>query len=461
MAEKIAAWADKLLAMEWTPAWMKAVLDSKRTIYAILFCAYFHAVLRVPFVDALTFFRLLLPLAVLIIGRHARDVLKVLFFAVSGMVVLGAVQSVLCQTVYFPSIALSAGNVVTFWIHYASLLVLGGLLITLWRKEGDDFYAKFARFHTVIIKCAMVCNAAWLLPGGEYRDFLLFGNINNFGCAMVVGTALILCSPSKVYWKGFWTGLAMVLLYVNDSKIALLGMLLVLAVYLIVVVEKPLAKKICAAKRQGRVLTYWRAGAAALLTAALLVLLTSPLSINGYSIREMTADAAKQVLSGQYYPHSNTSLLFRVNAVIGLGDVLKSSCFLGVGAGNAGVILRAVLPGMDEMFANHAFVSSHIWWLETFADFGVVFIVPALAVFLAQVVCFFTCRYRSCFSLLQTMLLLSFPVWCMSASGLYTDFYTLSVMMVAVMGTVRTLWSRWQSRKSKHALAATEEKKHG
>lgn len=460
MAKKTKRQEDKPVSTKGLPTWIGTILHSDKTTYVILFLAYFHAVLRVPVVGGLTFFRILLPVSVLLIGVHSLKTIAAISGAVAGMMAISLVQSCLCQKFYYPEIVFSMSNLVQFWIHYASIFVFCGLLITLWRKEGDAFYGRFASFHTVIIKCAMICDAVWLLFSGNYKGFSLFGNVNNFGCAMVVGVALILCSESKVYWKCLWTGMAAVLLYANDSKIALLGLLIELCIYLIVWIEKNVIDKNRTAMRatdkrtdatqraraRGYIFAHWRGVCAAVFGVAVILVLTSPIRIHGYNIKEMTQGALRQVFTGRYYEHSTSSLQFRANAVIGLGDVLENSCLLGVGAGNSGIILRQILPDMNVLFEDRIFVSSHIWWLEVFSDFGLFSIIPAILIFAAQLVCFFKCRYRSRFNLFQTMVLISFPIWCMSAAGLYTDFYTLSVMIVATIGTGRTIWSQWRNR---------------
>ncbi len=430
--------------------WIETILNSNKTIYIILFFAYFHAILRVPFIHALTFFRILIPLSVLIIGKHSLKMLRLLVFSIGGLVALSSIQGFLCQKFYYPDLEFDIGNMVEFWIHYASLLVLVALLVTLWRKEGKGFYKKFCSFNSIIIECAMVCNAIWLLAGGFFEDFSLFGNINNFGCAMVAGVALILCSESKPYWKWIWTVMAAILLYANDSKFALLGLVLELGIYLIIWAEKNVIRKKSTTKHAiiRCVLANWRGICFAAVSIILILVILSPIQINGNHIRGMAIGALKQIFSGHYYEHSNSSLQFRTNAVIGLGDTLKNSYLSGVGVGNSGLILRQILPDMNVLYENESFVSSHVWWLELFSDFGLIVIIPSILIFVSQLSCFFKCNYRDNFDLLQTMIFISFPVWCMSAAGLYTEYYSLSVIIIATIGTGRTLRSWIKNRKS-------------
>ena len=454
MVDRVKAFIKQKCSREQIISVFQEIVQSKKTIYFILFCAYFHAILRLSPTGSVTLFRLLIPLSIYIIAKRSRKVFFCAMFGMIGVVALGITQFVLSKKIFFPEVTFSFSNQVLFWIHIFSIFVFVGLLACLWQVEGKRFVVNYVFFNRGIIKIAIVLDAVFLLCGGFYKDFTLFGNINDFGCAIVAGMIIILCGKERWWSKCFWSVCILTLLYVNDSKLALLGALLAIVVFVVLKTDEFIINKLIDGKSQkldrflqGKkyqrgvytVFKNWRLFALLGGILILLIILISPISINGYPIREMVGSAFAQIFTGTFYDNSNESLLFRVNAIIGMGAILRKSFFCGVGVGNTGIILRTILPSMDEMFAGYVYVAPHVWWLELFADFGIVLIVPAIGLFIYQVKCFFTNKYKDRASVLQTMTLLSFPVWCMSSSGLYTEYFTLSLLTVAVFGSIRRI----------------------
>lgn len=461
MRDLLKAFIKQKCSKEQMESAFQEIVQSRITIYVILFFAYFHAILRLSPTSSITLFRLLIPLSIYIIAKRFPKVFFGMMFGMIGVVVINFIQFMLCKKVFFTGVQFSFSNLILFWVHVFSIFVFVGLMICLWQIERKRFIKNYIVFNRTIIKIAVMLDTVFLLCGGFYKDFALFGNINDFGCAIVAGLIIILCGKEQWWSKCFWSVCILALLYVNDSKFALLGALLAIVIYLVIKTDEVVVKKLIDEKNrkfdyflQGKkcqhavytVLKKWRLIAFSGCVVILLIVLISPITINGYPIRQMVWSAVVQMATGTFYEDSNQSLLFRVNAIIGMGTILKKSFLCGVGVGNTGVILRAILPGMTEMFPDYSYVSPHVWWMELFADFGLVFIVPAIVLFVYQVKRFFTNQYKDRASVLQTMTLLSFPVWCMSSAGLYTEYFTLSLLTVAIFSSIRRF--RHHSRKN-------------
>ena len=457
MFSKCSEFLKKMPMLQWFNNIYNSVVGSQITIYFILFCAYFHNILRISQGSDITLFRVLIPLSLCIIFKHSRKVFLVLCICSGAFVVLSVIQYILSRNVFFPEIDFDFVNMIKFWIHLLSIFMFTGLIVVLKKIEGGHFLKKYTTFNTIIIKCAIICDILFLLSGQEYKKFSLFGNINDFGCAMVAGMAIILCGNTPWLSKGIWCGCIFVLLYKDDSKLALIGAVMMVIIFGIIEIDKYYYKKskledICADKNHEKIkngicvktiiFRYWRLLSVLIFLILCLCLLFIPIKINGYNVGTMIKNAFSQLFSGEYYDNSESSLLFRVNAVIGIGTVLKKTLWFGVGVGNTGVILRVILPSMDTMFENHIYVAPHIWWLELFADIGIVVIIPAVVLFGCHIKRFLTKHYIDTYDILQSITLLSFPVWCMSSSGLYTEYYTLSLIIVAIIGFAPHL-SRW------------------
>lgn len=450
--------------------WFLAFIEAPAVIYVILFSAVFHAVLRLSPDSNITLFRILLPLSILIIIKQSHKLAKVLLACFLALSVLSVIQTVFSSFLFFRDISFSYGNLIKFLIHYFSIIVLIGLLICLKKMEKQKFIPRLWFFCATIIKLSVIIDLIYLCCGQPSAQFALFGNINDFGSAMAAGLAIILCTKGRWWSKCIWSLLILILLYINDSKLALLGTLMEISLYLVICSEKLLKKRMSSKeipeetnrylrlvlKFRNFVVEYWRAALTCGCILALAIVLMSPITINGYAIRTMVGDALSQFFSGNFFDASDTSLLFRVNAIIGIGQAMKESFFCGVGAGNTGIILRKILPGMDTLFPGQIFVAPHIWWLELFTDFGLILIIPALILFIHQVKRFFADEFRTKYSMMQVIVLLCFPVWCMSSSGLYTEYFTLSVLITAYMGSVRRM-----PRKGLPKRKDREEKRNG
>lgn len=253
--------------------------------------------------------------------------------------------------------------------------------------------------------------------------FSLYGNVNNFGCVLAGGLLALLCDTiTKRPFKIVYSILILGALVFNDSKLALLGALLGGGLYVI----HRFFSRISKTER-------------ALVSLVLIIgiffgvrfFVSSALSLNGYDLTQLILLPIEQVKSGQFFNDSAQSYTYRTNCIIGIGRILRDSWGLGVGTGNTAVILGNFLPNLNETY-NENSLSSHIWWFEVMADIGWIIIIPMIKIFFAQIrsfVCFRIAERK----LFSQIFVISFPLWSMSASGLYTEFFTIMLITVSVI----------------------------
>lgn len=161
------------------------------------------------------------------------------------------------------------------------------------------------------------------------------------------------------------------------------------------------------------------------------ILFNSNLEINGYSIRDLVYVPYTQISSGVYFDDSSQSFKFRSNTIIGITSILQDSKGIGVGPGNTSLVLKYLIPDPSNSIRQN-YVASHIWWYEVIADLGWLIIIPSVIFYLKQWRRFFL-PINERPQIFSQIFTLFFPIWCMSSSGLYTEFFTLSLLFMSVI----------------------------
>ena len=401
------------------------IISRKNLLKVILVIAYLSAILRPSADSNITLFRLTIPLAMVLIYQVSASYAFNLLKATMAMATVSAFQLCLTKYVFFPGLeTLTWIHQIAYLIHIFSLFLVIAIIYALRKCCGQNFLQEIVSLGSLFVECCTVAYIVFLLTGREPAQFLLFGNVNDFGCVLAIGTALLMIDQKKrVGFKLFWILVFLIILLYNDSKLALLGALIMIALFLI----KFVAARVI---QREKVLIGWFLVAVGIVIVG--ILLSGDLMINNYNISKIVQSVLKKVTTGEFYKHSSSSEAFRTNAIVGLLQIMKESCCIGVGFGNSSLILKDLMPDMYGELAKHSYVASHTWWLEVMSDGGIIVIVLALKCYLKQVYIFFSQRSDTN-QLFSNMLVISFPIWCMSSSGLYTEFFSISMLAVAVV----------------------------
>ena len=274
-------------------------------------------------------------------------------------------------------------------------------------------------FSSYLIKFILLIYIPYIIMGNDPDNFLVFGNINDLGCILTGGILVILFDTvTRKPFKIFYVLLLMALLLYNDSKLALFGGVLEVGLYYI----QKLSVKFSSAKK--------------IIFAVLIIIgiigiysfFNSSIELNGYSIHDLAYVPYYQITSGVYFDQSAQSFTFRTNNIIGITQIIKESYGLGVGPGNTSLILKYLIPDATGAIRQD-YVSSHIWWYEIMADLGWIIIIPMLLFYIRQWKGFSSMKSEGGL-LFSQIYIITFPIWCMSSSGLYTEFF--SIMMIAL-----------------------------
>ena len=174
-----------------------------------------------------------------------------------------------------------------------------------------------------------------------------------------------------------------------------------------------------------------RAGVLSLVAVffVMIIFLQSPITIKTESIANTSYGLVSHVVSGELYPVSRESLHYRTNAIICMMNIIKESKGLGIGIGNTGVYLADSMPNADYYLQQQSgnnepkILSPHFALLEFISDCGIWAIALLLVILKSALEKFMSASKSDFVDVYFVSFVLSFPIWCMSASGVYTIYY--------------------------------------
>ena len=390
-----------------------------RLIFILLIIASFGDVLRLSPDSPITLFRLLIPYSFHVIYKINHYFFRQFVSIICLFIILSFVQYFFTTTIWYPYIYLfSFTHLVVFLLHYITLFVVIGLVCCLWMLDQKAFFMRMVNYSSKFVKFCVFAYAVNAILTLNPVPFPLFSNINDFGCVLAAGIPAILFEESTIkYKKWIYIILILLILIYDDSKLALFGGVLEIMLYFIHRLSNNVGTRV------RRFAMYLWGG---LCTFGIVCFFTSDIEINGYSVHDIVMTPFRLIYEGEFFEVSNTSMTYRVNAIIGLIKIILDTFGVGVGAGSSGFILQDMMPNLGEVYGN-GYLSSHIWWLEVMADIGWIFIIPATIIYIRQIGRFCSLN-NSREQLFSQILILSFPLWCMSSSGLYTEYFSITLM---------------------------------
>lgn len=395
-------------------------MNKEKFIYVLLLTAIFNAVLRVSQESSWTLFRVLIPFVILFLNAFNKKVFGLFTKYSLILIVIAVLQNFILKTWLYPHIhSISFSHLFSFCIHYISIFLVAALVYCLVLLYKGRFFIEIINHLSNIVKIILFVYVFYLFTGQQPADFRLFGNINDFGCVLN-GSILIILFDSKTRRKYLYLALILVLLFYNDSKLSLFGGILEIGLYTIY----DFSNRFIYAKK---LFLYAFIGMGVLL---ILLFFTSSISINGYSVRDLFLIPYTQISEGIYFPQSSESYTYRTNSIIGITEIFKTTKGVGIGPGNTSLILKVLMPDPDGSLGEES-VSSHIWWYEVMADIGWLIIIPALFMYINQLKNFI--RLKSTREeLFSQIYIITFPLWSMSSSGLYTEFFTIILLSLSI-----------------------------
>ena len=233
----------------------------------------------------------------------------------------------------------------------------------LFLHDGINFYKKMDDFLFFSVACYTFISALlYFYP--RIKDILYINNVNDYASCLALLYPLI--------WKRFCVkksagclillGTIPVLCLLNDCKLAFFAIIVQLLVGLYYINREALKKF--------KVIVFIFFAFATII--AVYNLYKMNVVINGYNINEMLAEPLEHILKGEMYPASNTSMSYRTNVIIVFIKWIKKTKLLGIGFGNAGIMMKYELikHGLYSTWISNEAISPHNSLLEFLVEFG-------------------------------------------------------------------------------------------
>lgn len=406
---------------------MKIILDIKfkcnckisLVIYFILFSSFTSAVIRQ---GQVTLFRVLLPLSIIIIYKQSKKYFFQMITVLTSLILFAFIQRFFFRTQLITVDNNYILRLFYFLFWYFCIIILFFLIKCLAFIEADNFQDNFILFVSQYIKiCIVYFFIHIFLFNNIYYEFNIMGNINNFSASLVAILPMFLFEfiKTKSFRPLLWIVLIFYILFKCDAKASILA-----ALFQVILVIGIFLKDF---KYQFKILFV-------IFTFIIFYMLILSGKLN--PLIDFVIEGGKRIYTNQMYLNSMSegSISVRVNIIIFLINNIFKNFIFGIGIGNTGYAIPVFLNIPTDHHLN--IVSSHTWLLELFLDLGLIIIIPYFLLIILSIKIYLKNNFLNIFDKYSVVFLLSFPILSLSASGLYTDYFILSLFVFSVINVL-------------------------
>lgn len=383
-------------------------------IIVILFMAVFNDIIRLPG-TVISGYRLALPIVLCMSLVEFRLTWRYFLFG-SGMFFLLIIQNILFCDIFKYENSIDFYWQLRYLFYYAGIIAIF-ILIRILRVKYLFVFQRM--FYKGIPMMGIACLFAYVGSLTLTFEKIVFTNQNDYGaCLAAVFPWFFMESFLGKRRNIFWCVIIVAALLFGDSKAALAGILVQIGVITAIASIKKI-------KEGNKVLFFL----VPVMVLGCLAIIFSPIQINGYSIKLMFTGMVSHIVNGTTYEMNDSSMAWRTNAIIYMLRGIKASHFMGIGIGNTGKLLRQLMPDIisRQKFASIA-VSPHCAWLEFFCDCGIWAIGLCAYIYATAVKKLFRARQLDKTEIFFVAFTISFPVWIMGPSGIYTIYFIFIII---------------------------------
>lgn len=395
-------------------------------LYIIFTLAAFSDILRIQG-TSITFFRLSLPICIILISLYPKRFKQ--FLIILSIMAVGTVcQYIIFYRIAFPELSFNSNRFAKQIFLYFCILVFVFLIIILRDNEQDHFESRMGNFILGVgVALGMIQVISNLCP--QFLGEIVLDNRNNYGCYMAAMFPFLLvrCKEKRSKSSFLLLWLCLFLIYINDSKTALVGIVIQVFVFFCIMQDLHTRKQ----------LFKWRYGSLVLGIILLTAIFIINPNIHEYNIRETFFETIIRIVKDDPYPIYSTSITFRTNTTIYVLKQLFKTGLLGVGMGNTGVMLKEEFPDLDSSYIQALTadgLSLHNAWLEWLLDFGALMLVFYVIIIYYAVKIYFSKGILTQCEKIIVMFVFSIPVWLMGPSGIHTLYYLFCVIVFLIIG---------------------------
>lgn len=395
-------------------------------IYIILTLAAFSDILRI-WGTPITFFRLSLPICLIVIALYPKW-LKRFIIVLMSFVIVNGLQSIIFYKIIFPELQWKIQRFFeqTFW--FSCVFVVFFLCAILKENMQDKFESDIVNFIIYVGSAYIVIQ----IIGAFFPEFvgsIELDNKNNYGCFLCALLPVLLVKWEYQKKKRFILLIMalVVVTYMNDSKAALIGEIMQIFLFCCVSGDKN-------DRKHHFIFRYVSIIVGVGLVITLFII--NP-HIHEYTLRGSFLEPIIRVLTNDPYPIYTTSITFRTNTTLYAFQQLWRTGFIGLGAGNTGIMLKQQFPNLNPNYKLALAADSlslHNAWLETLLDFGIVILICYIIVIWYAIKKFFIKVNLTQCEKMRVVFILSMPIWIMSTSGIHTLYYVFIMISFLVLG---------------------------
>ncbi|MBC5687525.1 hypothetical protein H8S37_01065 [Mediterraneibacter sp. NSJ-55] len=393
---------------------------TEKIFYFILTLAVLSDILRIPG-TTYTFFRLSIPIAVLIIALYPKWFRRLI---IGGMVFvfINSIFNVIFYRVYRTDLVFDFSAYIKYTILYFSIFLIVVLISIIKEKEGNRFEKKFGDW-----LCFMGMLLGIILFLSDIFPFF-FGNLpidnpNNYGCyiAAILPIYLLRLQERKNIVFLLMIVFFFLLLYINDCKASLFGCLFQIVLLFCVNTKSTKGSFIIRRLTVPMLALFIGVG----------VILLNP-TINGYSLQGIIMEPISRILTDNPYPTYTASVSFRTNTTLFALKQIWEMKGIGFGAGNLGIALKAEFPDLNPEYVqalNGSSLNLHNAWLEFMVDWGFLGIILLVFPLLYAIKLYLGKNVLRAIEKLSIIFIFSFPIWVIGPSNVYTMYFLFCIIL--------------------------------
>lgn len=381
-------------------------------IFIILFFAAFNDIIRIPN-TVFSIYRLMIPIILSLALYYIKETWIFFFGGILLLVPLFIQNLIFCKVLKVEA-TIDLDWQFTYFIHYGYIIVIFILIRILRSRDINAFKKIFTKFIPIV---GVLCIFFYLISISPYYGSSGLANRNNYAvCLAAVFPWYFTKTIHGKIQNSIICIAILAALWIGDSKAALAGIIIEIGVIAGIQIIKRL--------QNGNRLVFL---ILILIVITGILICFSPLDINGYKIKEMFVGMLSHIAKGEPYRDSGSSLSYRTNAIIYMLKGITESGFMGIGVGNTGKLLAQMMPDAAQEVAK-SFVSPHCAVLEFFCDCGIAAIILCLYIYYRAIKKMFHAKELGQIDIYFVSFTLSFPMWSMSASGLYTIYIVFIII---------------------------------
>lgn len=393
------------------------VLDEANIILIILLLGTFSDILRIPN-TSITFFRLSLPISCIIIVHHSKWIKRFIIWT-SIFLMLNIMYNFCLFCIYRKDLSFHVKIFIMYVLLYISIFVVFALVGILKSKWGKNFELLFLKYLCQVGNILiLVMFLKWFLL--RFGKGFMLDNPNNYGCNVAAVFPFFLLCIQKEKKKRFilYVILGLVVIYLNDAKLALFGVMLQIAVWVCISSKK---------RREDRCIYRYLVPFFVLLMITI-VIIQNP-AIHKYRLQDIISEPLRRIVTNTPYEEHTISSNFRTNIIIWGMEELRNLKGMGWGAGNSGYVSKVFFPNINPEGIS---LSLHNAWLEFGLDMGLPGIILMVHSFFYAVKLYMGKLRLSFIEKAIVIFSLTCPIWIMGPSGIYTLYFLFSVMAYLV-----------------------------